>query len=100
NMPIDETQVKTVLKQQREEYQRYLGAALEGVDKSIKAVGEGQTVLHEKVDKLQTQFDNVTEDIAIIKMDIEFIKAGLKRKVDVDEFTALEKRVAVLEHKR
>ena len=31
--------------------------------------------------------------------DIEFIKGGMKKKVDVDEFTALERRVLMLEKK-
>jgi hypothetical protein len=36
-------------------------------------------------------------DIEVIKTDIEFIKHSLKRKVDIDEFAALERRVALLE---
>ena len=36
-------------------------------------------------------------NIDVIKTDIEFIKSGLKRKVDVEEFSALERRVALLE---
>ncbi len=41
-----------------------------------------------------------TETLEIIKMDIEFIKSGLKKKVDVDDFQALEHRVALLESRR
>lgn len=36
-------------------------------------------------------------DVEIIKTDIEFIKGGLKKKVDVEEFSALERRVILLE---
>ncbi len=39
------------------------------------------------------------EDIEIMKIDIAFIKSGLKQKVDVEEFNVLEKRVAILEAK-
>ncbi|WP_179293931.1 hypothetical protein [Candidatus Methanoperedens nitratireducens] len=39
------------------------------------------------------------EDIGIMKTDMEFIKNSLKRKVDIDEFSVLEKRVAALESK-
>lgn len=39
-------------------------------------------------------------DIEVIKADITFIKGGLKKKVDADEFSALEKRVALLEKRR
>jgi hypothetical protein len=36
-------------------------------------------------------------DLAINKEDVEFIKNSLKRKIDVEEFAALEKRVTILE---
>ena len=39
------------------------------------------------------------EDTAIIKSNIEFIKGGLKKKVDYDEFMSLERRLALLEAK-
>lgn len=41
-----------------------------------------------------------TEDIEVIKLEITFIKNILKRKVDMDEFESLEKRVAILERRR
>jgi chromosome segregation ATPase len=43
---------------------------------------------------------SVKMDAEIIKTDVEFIKNSLKRKVDMDEFTALERRVALLEKLR
>lgn len=43
---------------------------------------------------------SIKTDIEIIKMDIEFIKGSLKQKVDVEEFSALERRVALLESGR
>jgi hypothetical protein len=42
---------------------------------------------------------SMKEDIGIIKTDMEFVKNSLKRKVDIEEFSALEKRVAALESK-
>jgi len=39
-------------------------------------------------------------DIEIIKTDIEFIKNSIKKKVDIDEFAALERRVLLLEKHR
>jgi hypothetical protein len=38
-------------------------------------------------------------DIEIIKNDIEIIKNSLRKKVDFEEFEALEKRVRILESK-
>ncbi len=42
---------------------------------------------------------SMKEDIEITKVDVEFIKNSLKRKVDIEEFVVLEKRVAALESK-
>ena len=42
---------------------------------------------------------SLQENVEIMKMDIEFIKGGLKKKVDFEEFEALGKRVAILEAK-
>ncbi|HUY69860.1 MAG TPA: hypothetical protein VMU70_02510 [Candidatus Tyrphobacter sp.] len=39
-------------------------------------------------------------DLGIVKEDAEFTKNSLKRKVDVEEFAALEKRVSALERRR
>ncbi|MBI3631402.1 MAG: hypothetical protein HY219_00865 [Candidatus Staskawiczbacteria bacterium] len=36
-------------------------------------------------------------DMTIVKEDIAFIKGGLKKRVDIDEFMALERRVVLLE---
>jgi hypothetical protein len=43
---------------------------------------------------------NLAIDITIVKEDIEFIKNGMKKKVDLEEFIALERRVLLLEKKR
>lgn len=55
--------------------------------------------LNQKVDGIAEMVARNTEDIAIIKQDTGFIKGSLKRKVDIEEFTALEKRVLILERK-
>ena len=39
------------------------------------------------------------EDVEIVKQNIEFLKEGLKKKVDYDEFIALERRISALETK-
>ena len=38
-------------------------------------------------------------DMMIVKTDIGFIKGDLKRKVDYDEFIALERRMSAVEAK-
>lgn len=60
-----------------------------------KNVGE----IAEKLDGVIETVGKLAVDMSIVKEDIEFIKGGLKKKVDVEEFTALERRVMLLEKK-
>jgi hypothetical protein len=55
-----------------------------------------------KLDMMALRFDMgaMKKDMEIVKADIEIIKHSLKKKVDIDEFTALEKRVLILEKSR
>ncbi len=41
----------------------------------------------------------LSDDVSIIKTNVEFLKDSLKKKVDYDEFIALEKRVSRVESK-
>ena len=41
----------------------------------------------------------IQEDVQVIKIGIEFIKQGFKKKVDMEEFAVLEKRVSMLENR-
>jgi hypothetical protein len=107
---------------------RHLGVIVERVDDNVKLVAEQYGDLkntldshtkildsHTKILELHTEIldshtktlDSHTEmigklavDVEIIKSDIEFIKHALKKKIDVDEFAALERRVALLEKRR
>ncbi len=55
---------------------------------------------HSKILNSHTEILNShTEDIEIIKGDLDLIKNLIKRKVDAEEFEALEKRVLLLERK-
>ncbi|MBI2052474.1 MAG: hypothetical protein HYT38_02220 [Candidatus Sungbacteria bacterium] len=56
--------------------------------------------LQEQMVILRDMVAKNTEDIEIIKMGVDLIKNNLKRKVDIDEFTALERRVVFLEKRR
>ena len=50
-----------------------------------------------KLDSHTEMIGNLTVNLEIVKNDVEFIKQGMKRKVDAEEFSALERRVALLE---
>jgi hypothetical protein len=102
-MPKD---IEAILKEQREEYQRHLDVVVEGFVSQVKLIAESISGIQEQLIALREMVAKNTEDIEKIKMemmvmksDIQIIKQNLKLKVDVDDFTALEKRVALLEAK-
>jgi len=93
-----------ILKKQREEYQRYIKAVSEDFTSKVNLIGEQYLGIKEDIRGIRETLDGHTEmigsmkvDIEVIKTDIGFIKNSLKKKVDLDEFVALNKRVAVLE---
>lgn len=112
-MEINEKNLNKVLKEQREEYQRYLGVLAEDFGSQVGLVVEQYDGIKNDIVDIKTDImgikqtlDSHTEmigsiatDVEIIKSDAEFIKNSLKKKVDVDEFAFLEKRVALLEKK-
>ncbi len=88
----------------KDEVKRYLGALQEENRGHYKAIGERLDGISTKLDSHEQKLDSHTEivgqmnvNIALIQEDIEFIKSGMKRKVDHDEFDALIRRVSVLE---
>ena len=84
-----------------------LGAFIEHVDNNLGLIaeqyGDIKKILdnHTKILGSHTEMiGSIKMDIEVIKEDITFIKGGLKRKVDVEEFLVLERRVALLEKHR
>jgi len=81
--------------------------------KKFEEVDERLDIIDEKLDihteilsehgKILTEHSkmiaSINGNMEIMKQDIEFIKNSLKKKVDIDEFSVLEKRVALLEKK-
>jgi len=60
-------------------------------------------ITHEQVSdlmELKPIVLKLSEDMDVVKSDIEIMKGLLKRKVDVEEFEALVRRVSNLENKR
>ncbi|MBI2097397.1 MAG: hypothetical protein HYT46_00450 [Candidatus Vogelbacteria bacterium] len=91
-----------------DEMKRYLGSLKEHFTDGVKAIGEKVDFLSEKMDRkfeqVDAKLDSHTEmigkimlDIEIIKSDIQIIKTDVKRKVDYEEFSKLEKRVHLIE---
>ena len=52
-----------------------------------------------KKETKNSEIDKIIKRHDIIKADIEFLKGGLKKKVDYEEFAALERRLALVESK-
>ena len=65
----------------------------------VKLVAEQHGSIIEILNSHTEVIASIKEDIEIMKVDIEFIKNSLKKKVDIEEFSALEKRVLILEKK-
>lgn len=99
-MEFDDKKLENLLKEQREEYQRYLGVLAEDFGSKLKLLAESVSGVQKQLISLRDMVAKNTEDIEIIKMDIGLIKHDLKRRVDIEDFASLEKRVVLLERHR
>ena len=140
-MEINEEKLKEILKEQREEFQGYIGTLGESFESQVKILAESVLGIQQQLVALRemvavntkrieiiremvvsnaedieiiremvvSNAENIeviremvarnTENIEIMKADIQFIKQSFKRKVDLEEFESLEKRVLFLEKK-
>jgi len=89
---MEEKDFKKLIKEQTEEINRHSGMLLEEFQSQLKVVSEVQVEHSRKLDALIEMVAKNTENI-------EVIKSMLRRKVDIEEFEALEKRVMILEKK-
>ena len=72
-----------------------IGALLEDFNSKFDLVAE-QTA---QIPHIKDKVNNLAENMEIVKMDLEFIKNSFKKKIDIDEFAALERRVTLVERK-
>ena len=79
---------------------RRIGVKLENNDDKISLVAEMVGHLSGEMKTVTESVGHLSKNMEIIKEDIEFIKSGFKKKVDIDEFSALERRVSILERHR
>lgn len=91
--------IKSLLKEQTEEIKRHADVLREDFDDKISLITEQYGSIKEKLDSHSEMIAAISENVEIMKVDVEFIKNSLKKKVDVEEFEALEKRVIILEAK-
>jgi len=84
------------LKSQGEEIKSQ-GKELKSQGEEIKSQGKELKSHGETLNFHTGMIGKLAIDFTIVKEDIAFIKGGLKKKIDTDEFTALERRVVLLE---
>jgi len=96
---MEEIEFKKLLAEQTEEINRHSAILLEEFQSQLKIVAEVQIEQGKKLDNHTHKLDSILEMVANNTENIEMIKSMLKRKVDVEEFEALTRRVIVLEKK-
>jgi|SRR3989344_1087746 len=99
-MEFTEKKLKKLLRGEREAYQRYLGIVAECFSGKLKLIAESVSGTQGQLIALRDMVAKNSEDVEIIKIDISSMKSMLKKKVDFDEFSILEKRVSILERRR
>ena len=72
-----------------------IGGLMEHHNSELEAIKE----YLEDVPKIKKRLDSMDERMERMEDGIEIIKIALKRKIDIEEFEALEKRVVMLERK-
>jgi len=72
-----------------------IGALMEHHNSELEAIRE----YLENVPKIKKRLDSMDERMERMEDGIGIIKIALKRKIDIEEFEALEKRVVMLERK-
>ncbi len=91
--------MKSFIKKQSEETRRHFDIVAEDLRSDMKLLAESVGGIQEQLVILREMVAKNTEDIVMIKMNMEIIKNSLRKKVDFEEFEILTKRVALLESK-
>ena len=100
---MDKKEIKQLLDAQTKELvketERHERVILEEFEHRLTVVAEVQVEHTKKFTSIERKLDAVMEMTALNTENIEMMKGMLKRKVDLDEYEKLEKRVGVLEKK-
>ena len=91
--------VSKEIKESEQRFEKHTNVLYEKFRGDMKIMAEGWDATRKKTDATFEMVGGMKEDVEIIKMEISFIKNGLKQKADKDELEALEKRVMFLENK-
>ncbi len=98
-MEINDKKLKEILKEQSDDFKRHVDTLAEDFHSQVKLISEQYGSIKETLDSHTEMIGSMKEDMSIVKTDMEFVKNSLKRKVDLEEFAVLERRVSALESK-
>ena len=87
------------IKKITDEVKRHIDVLKEDFDSKVQLIAEQYASIRKTLGSHTEIIVSTKEDIEIMKVDIQFIKGSLKKKVDAEEFEALARRVAMLEAK-
>ncbi|MSO19306.1 MAG: hypothetical protein EXQ56_02410 [Acidobacteria bacterium] len=101
-MELNEQNLRQLLVEQRDEYQRYLEVFAEDLGSKVQAVGEGHQVVRQEMAEgfrdAKLDMEQVRFEMELVRSELSIIRNDLKQKVDRDELAVLEAGVAKLEH--
>jgi len=69
------------------------------IDKNFQRIDKKFQGIDKNFQRIDKNFQRINGTLEIVKNDIELIKYSLKKKVDIEDFEALESRVRTLESK-
>lgn len=81
------------------EIKRHMSALSEDFQSRVAVIGEQYTGIQKTLGSNTEMIARLAEDVEIIKSNVEFLKGGMKKKVDYDEFISLERRLSLVETK-
>lgn len=116
-MEVDEKKLEEILDKrfdkQDDKFQRHVGVLVERFESQTKLIAEAVSGIQqqliairdmvaknaEDIQEIKIEMFSMRKDMEIMKSDISIIKQNLRRKVDLEDFEILEKRVMFLEKK-
>ncbi|MBI3588932.1 MAG: hypothetical protein HY093_00755 [Candidatus Liptonbacteria bacterium] len=110
-MEINDQKLEQILTKQAQDFQRYLGVAIESFESQVKLIAESMVGMErqltaikdmvarntEDIEEMKINIRINTEDISEVKENVSIIRSDLKVKTAHDEFALLERRVVKLE---
>ncbi len=96
-MEINDQNLKQILTDQREEYQRYLGVLTESFESQVKLIAESTIGIQQQLVAIRDMVAKNTENIEEITMELHIVRSDTKKQVGRDEYNLLEQRIVRLE---